>query len=286
MLRTPPSSVERQLGVLAEIAFPCQPSLFSIFEKPLPLIVFATIDGRLAGRALGLLVGGVDLLDVVAVDLDRVPAEGAEAVGVGGEVPAVHRLAALAEPVDVDDRRQVVELVERGVLGRLPHRALGHLAVAADDPDAEREPVEALAGERHADADRQPLAERAGGDVDPRQHRASGAPRAASRTGDRSAAPLRRARRRRGRGRRRAARHGPSRRRAGRSRGCAGCRSRSGSALRGGRRRGRPPTSTRSDGPSPPSRSRARRRRAAAVPAPARARGPSIGTPLSSFVVT
>ena len=61
---------------------------------------------------LGLAVGGVDCLDVVAVDLDRVPAERLEPARVRGEVPAVHRLAALAEPVDVDDRGEVVELVE------------------------------------------------------------------------------------------------------------------------------------------------------------------------------
>ena len=70
------------------------------------------------------------------------------------EIPAVHRLAALAEPVDVDDRGQVVELLVAGVLEGLPHRALGHLAVAAQHPDPVRELVEALAGERDADADR------------------------------------------------------------------------------------------------------------------------------------
>ncbi len=38
------------------------------------------------------------------------------------------------------------------------------------DPDAVGEPIEALAGERDADADGQALAERAGGDVDAGQH--------------------------------------------------------------------------------------------------------------------
>jgi hypothetical protein len=113
----------------------------------------------------------MDLLDVVPVDLDRVPAESTEAVRVGREVPTVHRLAALPEPVHVDDRGQVVELVEGGVLGCLPHRALGHLAVAADRPGAERQPIELLARQRHSDADREPLAQRAGRDVDPGQHR-------------------------------------------------------------------------------------------------------------------
>ena len=119
----------------------------------------------------GLAVGPVDRVDVVAVDLDRVPAEGPRAVGVGVEIPAVHRLAALAEPVHVDDRDQVVEPVESGVLEGLPHRALGHLAVAAEAPDPIGKPVELLARQRHADREGQALAERAGGDVDPRDRR-------------------------------------------------------------------------------------------------------------------
>ena len=124
-------------------------------------------DDGLPGRRERLRVRAVDRLDVVAVDLDRVPAEGARPVRVRVEVPAVHRLAALAEPVDVDDRDEVVELVVRAVLERLPLRALGDLAVAEEHPDAERKPVELLPGERHADAVRQALAEGAGGDVDP-----------------------------------------------------------------------------------------------------------------------
>ena len=42
MLRDAAQLGERQLGVLGDIALPCQPSWSSIFEKPLPLIVFAT----------------------------------------------------------------------------------------------------------------------------------------------------------------------------------------------------------------------------------------------------
>ena len=153
---------------------------------------------RLAGLRLGLRVRAVDLLDVVAVDLDRVPAERAGPLGEDGRVPADHRLAALAEPVDVDDRGEVVERVVRGVLERLPDRALGHLAVAAEHPHAVGQPVEVLAGDRHPDADRQPLAERAGGDVHPREHAASGAPRARAERPVRRRGPRRRSRRPRG----------------------------------------------------------------------------------------
>jgi hypothetical protein len=86
-------------------------------------------------------------------------------------MPPVHRLAALAEPVDVQDRGQVLEVVVPGVLERLPDRPFRRLAVAAQRPDPVRQPLEVLAGERHAHPERQPLAERAGGDVDPRDQR-------------------------------------------------------------------------------------------------------------------
>jgi hypothetical protein len=69
----------------------------------------AVVAGRLAERA-------VDRGDVVPVDLQRVPAEGAEPGGVGGGVPAVPRGAALAEPVDVDNQRQVAEPAVAGLL--------------------------------------------------------------------------------------------------------------------------------------------------------------------------
>src|SRR5436189_2886562 len=107
----------------------------------------------------------------MAVDLDRVPAEGTGAVRVRVEIPSVHRLAALAEPVDVEDRDDVVELVVRGVLEGLPLRSLGDLAVAAEHPDAHVGLVEPLAGDPHSDSVGKPLAERAGCDVDPRNRR-------------------------------------------------------------------------------------------------------------------
>ena len=124
-------------------------------------------DGGLPGRRDRLAERLVDRVDVVPVDLDRVPAERFGARGVDVEVPADHRLAALAEPVHVDDRREVVELVVGGVLEGLPHRALGHLAVAAEHPHAGREMLEMLRRERHPHTDREALAERAGRDVDP-----------------------------------------------------------------------------------------------------------------------
>src|SRR5690606_17335285 len=111
----------------------------------------------------------VDLPEVVAVDLDDVPVEGADAPRVRACVPAETGRPALPEPIDVDDRRQVAEPALPGLLERLPHRALGELAVAAQDPDPRGRAVEVPAGHRDTDADREPLAERSRGDVDPGQ---------------------------------------------------------------------------------------------------------------------
>jgi hypothetical protein len=79
--------------------------------------------------------------------------------GVGVEVPAVHCLAALAESVDIDDGREVVEPAVPGLLERLPHRALGHLAVTAQHPNTEAQPGQTLAGQGHPDPDGQALTE-------------------------------------------------------------------------------------------------------------------------------
>src|SRR5205807_9353886 len=102
------------------------------------------------------------------VEFNGVPAEGANAGGIGTRVPAELGLAALAETVDVEDRRDVVELVVRRLVERLPDRAFRDLAVAEHDPDVVRQLVEHFAVEGHADADWEALAERAGGHIDVR----------------------------------------------------------------------------------------------------------------------
>jgi hypothetical protein len=141
-------------------------------------------QARTVGRGGCQCVRLVDRVDVVAVDGYRRPAEGAGSVEVRVEIPAVHCFAALAEPVDVEDHGQVVELPVGGVLEGLPDRSLGHLAVAGENPDAVGPRVDRLRGERDADADGKAEAERAGGDVDPWQRRAGMAlQRAAERAG-------------------------------------------------------------------------------------------------------
>ncbi len=125
-------------------------------------------DRRLPRRGNGCTERLVDRSDVVPVDLDGVPPERLGARGVDVEIPADHRLAPLAEPIDVDDRREVVELEMRSVLECLPHRAFGHLAVPAEHPYAARQALQVLGGNGHPDSDGEALAERAGRDVDPR----------------------------------------------------------------------------------------------------------------------
>ena len=109
---------------------------------------------RLAGRGEGLSVGAVDRRHVVAVDHDREAAERLHAPAVHVQGPAVLGLAALAEPVDVEDRGEVGQLVVPRLVEGLPDRALGQLGVAAQRPDVVGELVEVLARQRDADRDR------------------------------------------------------------------------------------------------------------------------------------
>ena len=80
----------------------------------------------------------------------------------------MHRLSTLAQAVYVDYRRQVVQLRERRLLERLPHRTLGQLAVAAEHPHTVGQPVEPLSRKRDPNRNREPLPQRTCGDVDPR----------------------------------------------------------------------------------------------------------------------
>ena len=162
-----PSSSRAACSWSSPTGLPCRPSLSSRNETPRPFLVLATIRVGSSDCSERLGVGVVDLFGVVAVDLDRVPAEGLGAGGVVLAVPAVHRLPGLAEAVHVEDGCEVVELVVGGVLEGLPHRALGHLGVAAEHPDPVGKFVQVLAGECYADAYRQSLAEGARCHVDP-----------------------------------------------------------------------------------------------------------------------
>ena len=113
----------------------------------------------------------VDLPEVVPVDGDGTTAERLNPFGICVQIPAQLGRAALAEAVHVDDRGQVVQVVVGRLVERLPHRAFRHLAVAAQHPHPVRQLIEIPAGQGHPDPVGQSLAERSGGDVDPRQHR-------------------------------------------------------------------------------------------------------------------
>jgi hypothetical protein len=88
--------------------------------EALALHRFGEHDGRVTsvpGRCQRL----VDLGDVVSVDGDGGAAEGLGTPLVGGHVPFQLGGATLAEPVHVDDRGEVAELVVGGLVQRLPH---------------------------------------------------------------------------------------------------------------------------------------------------------------------
>ena len=103
---------------------------------PLPLTVSASMQHRLAGFVLlGRFQGIDDLPHVMAVDAHHLPAE---SLVFGGERLDVHHRLSLAvnlQMVVVEDGNEVVELVLRGLHGRLPDLPLLLLAVAHDAED-------------------------------------------------------------------------------------------------------------------------------------------------------
>ena len=113
----------------------------------------------------------VDLAEVVPVDGDGTAAERLNPFGICLQIPAQLGRPALAEAVHVDDRGQVAQPVVGRLVQRLPHRPFRHLAVAAQHPHPVRQLIEIPPGQRHPDSVGQPLAQRAGRDVNPRQRR-------------------------------------------------------------------------------------------------------------------
>ena len=121
---------------------------------------------RLAGPDPRRLERVDDGRDVVAVDLLRLPAEGAPLLA--------HRLhveddrAVGLDAVAVDEGDEIVELEMGAGHRRLPGRSLLHLAVGQLDEDPRRRAVEPEA-ERLADALAEAVAERAADDLDARR---------------------------------------------------------------------------------------------------------------------
>ena len=130
--------------------------------------VEATIIAGLPGTPSASSKASNNPADVVPVDLDHVPAEGApfrrERIGVEilGNRPRSGKF------VVVEDGREVVELVERGGHRGRPDLAFVDLAVAEDAVDAGVALVD-LRRHRHAAGDAQALAQRAGVGLDARR---------------------------------------------------------------------------------------------------------------------
>src|SRR6266571_2795239 len=77
----------------------------------------------------------VDLIIVVPINDNGIPAKCLGAGLINGSVPTMHSFTALPQAVAVEDAHQVVQFVVRGVIERLPNRSLGHLAITKEHPD-------------------------------------------------------------------------------------------------------------------------------------------------------
>ena len=139
---------------------------------PLPLTVWQMM--RSACRlASGSLPQSLDnAIHVVAIDLEHGEAEAAPFVAKRLQVLDFAGACRL-DLVVVDHGGEVGQLVLAGAHRRLPDGALIDLAVAHDDEDAAVALLRARR-ERHADADRKPVAERAGRGLDSRDLAALG----------------------------------------------------------------------------------------------------------------
>ncbi len=112
----------------------------------------------------------VDIIQVMAVNLNRMPAKRAGPVGVGLNVPSQLGLASLSQTIDVDDGSHVGEVVVGGLVETFPYGALRGFAVSHQHPHTIRKLVEILAGQRDADSNGQALTKRARGHIDIRNN--------------------------------------------------------------------------------------------------------------------
>src|SRR3989338_68125 len=94
------------------------------------------------------------------VDDAYVPSKRRGLSRIRAHIMSVRRFPALPQAIDVDDADEIIEPVKGSRLHRLPHRAFRHLAVAQENVGLKGQLV-ALGRERHADAHRQSLPQRA-----------------------------------------------------------------------------------------------------------------------------
>ncbi len=162
------SSASARVASSPRNGLPWNPFLPSVQENPLPLQRAGQDHRRLPLGRLGLVQCREHGRDVVAVDDDGVPAEGAPAVGERLHVVPPHRRAALAERVDVGEAAEVVEVIMLRDVGRFPDGAFGRFAVAQQHVGAVLR-LDPAGVQRDPDRGTDALSERAGGDVDERQ---------------------------------------------------------------------------------------------------------------------
>jgi hypothetical protein len=117
------------------------------------------LDGSSDGKGLH------QLLHIVAVDAQHLPAKGGVFCGQRLHLHYILHPAVNLQPIDVNDGDDIVELVVAGLHRRLPNLPLLLLAVAHQAEDLVRFLVEPR-GQRHAHGDAQALAQRTGGDLD------------------------------------------------------------------------------------------------------------------------
>ena len=144
-------------------------------ETPLPLMVWATMQVGLPLVASASSKRLADGGEVVAVDLERVPAERAPLFGQRRDFHDVLHEAIELDLVVIHDGHHVVELVKSAGHGGFPDLPFLDLAVAQHDVGARRAAVQPRR-EPHAERQRQALAQRAGGGFQAGMKRMSGWP--------------------------------------------------------------------------------------------------------------
>ena len=170
--RSPPSSSMARSAMSGGSGLPCQSSRSSTSEKPRPLIVRARMTGGWSAARSPASASAWSMAATSWPSMANTRAPNASMRrGYASRSQDELGRAALAEPVDVDDRDQVGQLVVRRLVQGLPDRALGQLAVAAQHPHPVGSSSRYLPASATPTRVGQALAERAGGHVDPGQHR-------------------------------------------------------------------------------------------------------------------
>ena len=125
-------------------------------------------DNRSSSDRLGLLQSVHDLLHIVAIDAQHIPAETGVFRRQRLDLHHVFDQAINLQAIAVDDANQIVELVVSSLHRGLPNLALLLFAVAHDAENLVLLLVES-SGQRKTHRDAQPLAQRSGGHFHARQ---------------------------------------------------------------------------------------------------------------------